>query len=237
MPAIDLFAGLKVVSTTRGKTGGGQISKATVEIKAPTLLVNLNEPELAGAMSQQVVTQLRENILGGARLDGTPAAPLAASTIIRREYRVAQGQRGGALSPVRVDKTKRAKGRKNWRERFKAPKAGEANPASSPAPISTRGVESGLLLRSLVAVPTASGSWTIYVANNRSQVDGSGSSPIGRAFGMQASGWSRVVTQPAMRKRLQHVLQTAIGGKSANLLAELEKTARLAGSIANEAGG
>lgn len=238
MAVVNLFAGLTEISSTRFKNGV-QAQKMVIDVKAPTLLVNLDEAVIAGGYAVQLVEQIRENILAGAKFDGTQAQPLAASTVERREYRLAQGARGGALSPVRVNKKKRATGRKNWRKRFRTPRLGEFNPATGLQPTNVRGVESGLLLKSMVAERQGD-SWRIFFANNRALTDRTGQSPVGRAFGYtpgDRSAWERAVKQPSMRKRLQHVLQASIGGKPGNFLRELEKTARLAESIASEAEG
>lgn len=216
-----------------------------VEVSAPEFKINLNEPELAGAMALALAEQFRANIKAGAKLDGTPAKPLAASTIIRREYRRLQGQRGGELTPRIKDKVARKDGKKHWRERFKAARAGTFNPAQSPEPITTRAVESGLLLASIVAVPQADGSWKIFFANNRAQVDRNGDSPVARALGISAgdrSMWRKSVAQPSMRKKLDFALGAAIQGKNpakavasgTNLLEQLGKSVQLAQSIAGE---
>lgn len=239
---IDLFAGLRVIGSTRGATGGGGVSKATVEISAPKFLVNLDEPELAGAMAVAVADAMRANVNAGAKLDGTPARPLAASTIERRQYRREQGQRGGQAADRYTDKTFRRDVKKHWRERFKAPRAGEFNPAHSAAPIERRAVESGLLLASIVAEPTAAGGWKVFFANNRALVDRAGNSPVQRAFDMRPQAWQKVVQQKAVHKRLEFALKAAAQGKSplkaaksGNLLGELGRTAQLTQSIAETA--
>jgi hypothetical protein len=241
VPVIDLFAGLREVSSTRGATGGGGISKVTLEVRAPSFKIDLNESQLAGAMAVAVVEQVRANILAGRRLDGSPAAPLAASTIERREYRILQAQRGGAAADRYRDRKFRSEARKNHRKRFTAPRLGSFSPADSPAPITTRGIESGLLLKSMVAEPTSAGGWKIFFANVRAQTDRSGNSPVGRAFGLpaqRAAMFERLVSQPSVRKRLEHSLQAAVNGKRGpNLLAELERTANLAHSLGAEMGG
>jgi hypothetical protein len=236
---IDLFAGMRAIGSTRGATGGGGITKMIVEVSAPQFKINLDDAQLAGAMAIAVAEAMRANILAGAKLDGTPAKPLAASTIIRREYRRAQGQRGGALSPRYVaDKEFRKQGRKHFRERFTASRMGSFNPASSPAPITTRAVESGLLLASIAAEPTAQGTWKVFFANVRAQVDRSGNSPVGRAFGMtvsERSAWQKIVTQPKVRAAAGRALVAAINGKNplkTNILAELGRTAQSLQGIA-----
>jgi hypothetical protein len=245
MPIVDLFAGLRAIGSTRGASGGGAITKMVVDVVAPEFKINLNEPELAGAMAIALAEQFRTNIKAGARLDGSPAKPLAASTIVRREYRRLQGERGGQLTPRIKDKQARKDGRKHWRERFKAARAGEFNPGRSPEPISTRAVESGLLLASIAAVPQADGTWRIFFANNRAQVDRSGNSPVGRAFGMTAgdrSQWRKSAAQPGVRKRLEFALGAAINGKSplaaaksgGNLIEQLAKSVELTQSIAEQ---
>lgn len=245
MPIVDLFAGLRNVRATRGATSGGVIGKSVVEISAPDFKVNLNEPELAGAMAIALVEQFRANILGGAKLDGTPAKPLAAATLVRREYRILQGQRGGAAADRYRDKEFKRNAKKNWKKHFKAARAGEFNPATSPHPKNLRAVESGLLLASLAAVPQADGTWKIYVANNRSETDRSGRSALSRALGIEAGNrsiWQKSVAQAPVRKRLQFALKAAVDGKSPlqavrgpGLFAELQKTAQLTQGIADTA--
>jgi len=243
-PVVDLFAGMRAIGSTRGASGGGGITKMVVEVTAPEFKVNLNEPELAGAMAVALAEQFRTNIKSGARLDGSPAKPLAPATIIRREYRRLQGERGGQLTPRITDKQARKDGKKHWK-RFKAPRAGEFNPAHSSEPINTRAVESGLLLASIAAVPQADGTWKIFFANNRAQVDRNGDSPVARAFGMSAgdrSQWKKSVAQPGVRNKLDFALGAAINGKSplkavksgGNLLEQLAKSVELTQSIASE---
>lgn len=236
MPVIDLLAGLKEIGSTRSAKGGATVSKMVVEISAPSFPVNLDDAAMAGAMATAVVEQMKTNILSGAKLDGTPAKGLAASTIERREYRVLQGKREGALADRYVDKEFRKDGRKHFRQRFKTAKLGSFNPAQNPRP-GLRGVESGLLLNSIVAEPNGK-VWRIFFANVRALTDRTGMSPVGRAFGFTPADHAalqRIISQPSVRKRLESSLKQAINGKKTpSLLAELEKTAQSIQGLAGE---
>ena len=235
MPVIDLLAGFKEIGSTRGKSGGGGISKMVVDVSAPDFKIDLSDTAMAGSMALAVAEQMRNNVLAGCRLDGTPAKALAQATIERREYRILQGERGGAAAARYKDKAFRADTRKHWRQNYRAARLGTYNPAESKYPANLRAVESGLLLESIVAEPQSDKTWRIFFANVRAQTDRSGGSPVGRAFGAvgeRKSMMQRVVSQPSVKKRLESTLVAAIHGKSGHsLLQELSRTANLGRNI------
>lgn len=221
---IDLLAGIREITGTkragsrrRDRPAFEQTRKFVVDVVAPEMVVDFDDKELAGAMAKQLVEIMRQNVLSGLRVDGSPAPALAPATIERRAYRLAQALRGGKPAERKWSPYTPREEReviRNWKKRYKATKLGKFDPTTNPAPgRNLRGVESGLLIKSMVAEPMPPG-FRIYFANIRSIRDRNGTAPVWRALGLggtdSAPVLGRLMRSPAVKKAAGAALRAVV---------------------------
>jgi hypothetical protein len=159
---ISLMAGLLDLGKP-GKDGKTQ-TKMAIRVTGDDLLFNPDDKPMAQAFAQAVVDQIQGNLRKGEAPDGRPLPALSRQSQKRRDYEVAQGQRGGEISERFTDNKVRATGRKNYQRDYSAAKLG----TFTPRPGRLRGYLSGMLAESFFARPDKSGKGvTVYVAAKR----------------------------------------------------------------------
>jgi hypothetical protein len=234
---IDLFGGLRIDRRFSRRTGAQTGARVTFEFTAPDIVFNADEKLIAAEVATAIGDTIRENMLAGLQGDGTPLPASPASTMERRAYRLAQSARGGAPAMRYANRQalkKRQAAHRNWDRRFKAAKLG----AFVPIPGETRfGLESGMLAKSIVAAPTARGTWEVYFAQARAKLDKTGSSAVLRVFkGERVKLWSPAMfRQDRIQEALRRCQAGLMGKRSLLVFQQLRRTAELLAQASEEA--
>ena len=225
----DLFASLRKVGgkrTTRGKF--------TLEIRAPQLVLQVDERAIAQTAAQAITEVIKTNLLGGKTPDGEPLPAVAAATRERRRHRANQAARGGAPHPKYAPKAF-PRAQANHTKRFKAPKLGEFDP-STHGQRGLVGLESGLLASSVVAAPDPPG-WRVFFANPRALVDKAGTSPVERVFRRLGKVWSQAgMRNPKIQAAMRQVAKAIVDHRQRKLFNELLKFGRSVSGLAEQVG-
>jgi len=232
---IDIFAGLRRVNA--GRAGSGR-QKVTIEFRVPDLMVNIDDREAMKGVAEACALVMRENMLAGMTPSGTPLPPSKASTLRRRKYRELQGKREGDVAPryKRSSTASRKFYRNAKRSYFKRYKTrlGIFTPGG-PGVIHGRfGVESGLLAKGLVGVPSGNGKYQVIAANARSIVDAkSGESAMTRVFGRGGiATWSKhAMRHPKIQEALRVAAQSMVKRQRRDFARALVQTAQSVGSL------
>jgi hypothetical protein len=232
---IDIFAGLRRVKA-------GSREKMVIEFRAPELMVDIGDPEAMKGVAEACAQVMRENMLAGLTPSGAPLPPAKASTIERRRYRELQGDREGDVAP-RFSRSSKASrkfyrnAKRSFFKRYKT-KIGLFTP-SGPGVIRGRfGVESGLLAKSLVGVPSGEGRYKVVAANARSIVDAkSGKSAMGRVFGQGGiAAWSKhAMRDPRIQNALKEAQAAMFKRQRRDFARALVQTAQSVSSLAETA--
>ncbi len=169
--------------TTRGKFS------LRVELSSP-IIINADAEQAMKMLAETITKDFQESMLEGKVPGGGALPPVAAMTVVRRDYRIKQGERGGSPAP-RYRAKKKSKGkesypdaRKNYRKRFRTAKLGAFTPGQGIAGVV--GVESTMLAKSALATVEKVGGtaarFRVFFANPRALVDKHGSSAVDRVF-------------------------------------------------------
>lgn len=210
---IDIFGGLNIDRKT--SNSGKTTARVTVEFTAPTLFWHADENAIAADVAGAIAAQIRDNLLAGRAPDGSPLPEPAAGTLERREFRLAQEQRGGDVTPRITDATQRGRGRRSWRQRFKAARLGMQHPMAGARFF---GVESGLLARSVAAV-AKDGVWQVFFAAIRAKLDRTGQNAVLRVF-KRVSIWNaQAMSQPKVQEALRAVSKKLLSSRAGEALA------------------
>jgi hypothetical protein len=210
---IDLFGGLNIEKKT--SKSGKETARVTVEFTAPTLFWHADENAIAADVAGAIAAQIRDNLLAGRAPDGSPLPEPAAATLERREFRLAQEQRGGEVAARIDDPSARARGRRSWRQRFKAARLGMQHPRSGARFF---GVESTLLARSVAAV-AKDGVWQVFFAAIRAKLDRSGQNAVLRVFKRIGIWNAQAMSQPKVQEALRAVSKKLLSARAAEALA------------------
>lgn len=210
---IDLFGGLQVEKKT--SRSGQTTARVTVEFTAPTLVWHADENAIAAQVAGAIAAQIRDNLLAGRAPDGSALPAPAAGTLDRREFRLAQEQRGGEVAARIDDPSARARGRRSWRRRFKAARLGMQHPQAGARSF---GVESGLLARSVAAV-AKDGVWQVFFAAIRAKLDRSGQNAVLRVFKRIGIWNAQAMQQPKIQEALRAVQKKLLSSRAAEALA------------------
>jgi len=232
---VDLFAGLRKVkssATTRGSSIA--VNKMTIEFSGPPANVVIDPDATAETVALAIVQHVKGSLLAGRMPDGSQVPPHAPGTVERRKDRLAQARRGGAPAKRYKDRQFRANARKRFAGRFNAQRAGRFMPTGL---LPTWGVESGMLVHTLVAERLKSGGVRIFTANARGVADRSGRAAMSRVFGRM--GFLSAVRSPMAREALKAALRASLPGTKVGLgalLRQVQKTAATAGRLVEQAG-
>lgn len=214
---IDLFGGLEVANS------GTRSARMVIEFTAPDLQFSFDERQHTAGVATAIADTIRGNLLSGRAPDGSPLPAASPGTLERREARLEQAARGGAVSPRYRDSQFIARGRRNWAKRFKAARLGMQSPEHGARLF---GVESGLLARSVAAAPSKRGNgWTVFFAVLRAKLDRTGASAVLRVFKRIPVWGPAAMADQRVQGALREAAWTLLVSRAMRLLNELQRTA------------
>lgn len=237
---IDILAALRA----KGMRQDPSKSKSFISWSAPSVFFAADEGKLAEDAAKTISHLISTSLLAGQSPDGTALPPLSPATIRRREYRDAQWARTGAVwskdakGRTRARWTENGQAEMSWakqkrahrragrlRRRYKTSRLGLFDPTTMDN--TTRGVESGMLAKSVFAKPSRYGTWSVYFADNRARIDRSGKSAVDRVLGTRVESLaSAVQNSPEMQRQLQIFAQSLVTHRRAQAAGRLLREAR-----------
>jgi len=230
---IELFAALRTKSTVGASGRRKAADRLMIEFEAPEIYFSADEAAIAGILATRLTEMARQNMaLGRMPFTGAPLPAADSATLERRQYREKQASRGGEITPRIKDPKSRADGQKNWRRRFTAPRLGAFTPGQG-VPTGLFGIESGMLAKSLKAVASAAGTWQVFVAGPRGNLDRSGTSAMGRVRRI-FEVTQQAMAQPQVQQALRQVAQGLLVKRGQKLLGEAFRTMSLLRGLAEE---